>query len=107
MLDQYRTMLLSFQQTAVKVIPLDHLEAVFAASADITQAKVQSVKNDPPQIIYATQPSLLVLVDGPPVLTTLGGDYQRVLNTRAILLYDQNPLNQGYYLYADNQWFSA
>jgi hypothetical protein len=107
MQDQYRTMLLSFQKHAVKVVPLDHLEAVFAASADITQAKVQSVKNDPPQIIYASQPSLLVLVDGPPVLAALGGDYQRVVNTRAILLYNQNPLAQSYYLYADNQWFSA
>jgi hypothetical protein len=107
MQDQYRDMLLSFQNHAVKVIPLDHLEAMFAASADITQAKVQAVKNDPPQIIYATQPSLLVLVDGPPVLSDLTGNYQRVINTRAILLLDKNPLFQNYYLYADSQWFSA
>jgi len=107
MQEQYRDMLLSFQQQAVKVIPLDHLEAVFAASADITKAKVPAVKNDPPRIIYATQPSLLILVDGPPVLKELTGDYQRVINTRAILLLDKNPFYQSYYLYADSQWFSA
>lgn len=107
MQDQYRAMLQSFQSQAVKVIPLDHLEAVFSASGDITQAKVQSVKNDPPQIIYATQPALLVLVDGPPVLQNLKDDYRRVINTRAILLFNQNPSYQGYYLYADSQWFSA
>ncbi|HEX5398998.1 MAG TPA: carbohydrate-binding family V/XII, partial [Verrucomicrobiae bacterium] len=104
---QYRDMLLSFRSQAVKVLPLDQLEAVFAASANITQAKVQAVKNNPPKIFYATQPSLLVLVDGPPVLRNFTGDYQRVINTRAILLFDQNPQYQDYYLYADNQWFTA
>lgn len=107
MQDQYRAMLASFGSQAVKVVPLDHLEAVFAASGDIAQAKVQSVKNNPPQIIYTTQPSLLVLVDGPPVLQDFTGNYQRVINTRAILLLDKNPLYQSYYLYGDNQWFSA
>ena len=105
--DQYRDMLLSFRSQAVKVIPLDHLEAVFAASADIENAKVQAVKNDPPQIFYSTQPALLVLVDGQPILANTNGDYQRVINTRAILLWDGNPQFQGYYLYADNQWYAA
>ncbi len=107
MQDQYRAMLLSFQQQTVRVIPLDHLEAVFAASADITQAKVQAVKNDPPAIFYSTQPSLLVLVDGPPVLQNLTGNYQRVVNTRAILLLDNNPIWGCYFLYADGQWYTA
>ena len=104
---QYLAMIQSFQPHTVRVIPLDHLEAVFAASADITQAKVQSVKNDPPRIIFATQPSLLVLVDGPPILNNLIASYQRVANTRAILLWDNDPQYQSFFLYADNQWFSA
>jgi hypothetical protein len=105
--DQYRDMLLSFRSQAVKVIPLDHLEAVFAASTDIANAKAQAVKNDAPQIFYSTRPALLVLVDGPPIMGNANGDYQRVINTRAILLFDNNPQYQGYYLYADNQWYSA
>jgi hypothetical protein len=107
MIAQYLAMIQSFQPQTIRVIPLDHLEAVFAASTDIAQAKIESVKNDPPRIIYATQPSLLVLVDGPPVLKDLTGNYQRVINTRAILLLDKNSLFQNYYLYADSQWFSA
>lgn len=105
--DQYRGMLASFQGQAVKIIPLDHLEAVFAASADIAHAKVQTVNNDPPQLIFATVPSLLILVDGPPVLQPLSGNYQRVINTRAVLLFCVNPANPGFYLYADSQWYSA
>jgi len=107
MTPQYLAMIQSFQPQTIRVIPLDHLEAVFAASADIANAKIQSVKNDPPRIIYSTQPSLLVLVDGPPILKDLTGNYQRVINTRAILLLDKNPLFQNYYLFADSQWFSA
>jgi len=107
MADQYRGMLASFQGQAVKVVPLDHLEAVFAASADISHAKVQTVNNDPPQLIFATVPSLLILVDGSPVLQPLTGNYQRVINTRAVLLFCVNPANPGYFLYADSQWYNA
>ncbi len=104
---QYRALLESFQRHAVKVIPLDHLEAVFAASADITKAKIQAVKNDPPRVIYTTQPSLLILVDGAPILKPLVGDYQRVVNTRAILLLNTNSLYPGYYLFAGSRWHTA
>ena len=105
--NQYRNLLLSFQGQALKVIPLDHLETVFAASGDIVNAKVQAVKNDPPKIFYSTLPSLLVLVDGNPVYGGIDNDCQRVINTRAILIWDGNPQNKGFYLYADNQWYSA
>ncbi len=105
--DQYRAMLLSVRGNSVRVIPLDHLEAILAVSSDVVKAKAQAVVNNPPQIFYSTEPSLLVLVDGPPVLQDLTGHYQRVINTQAILLYDTNPVVQAYFLYADNQWFSA
>ena len=44
----------------------------------------------PPRIIYTTQPSLLVLVDGAPVLSRWLAGYERVVNTRAILLLNTN-----------------
>ncbi len=103
--DQYRTMLDSFLADSVKIIPLDHLEAILAVSSDIVKAKAQEVVNDPPQIFYSTVPSLLVLVDGPPVLKDLTDNYQRVVNTRNVLLFNQTL--QSYYLFADNLWFSA
>lgn len=105
--DQFRDLLLSFRRQSTRVIPLDHLEAVFAASADSVNAKVEAVKNDAPQIFYATAPALLILVQGAPVLKDISGDFQRVINTRAILFFDKNPQAQAFYLYADNQWYSA
>ncbi|HTR42425.1 MAG TPA: carbohydrate-binding family V/XII [Pseudomonadales bacterium] len=103
--DQYRAMLLSLRGQSVRVIPLDHLEALLSVSSDAVKAKAQTVMNTPPQIFYSTLPSLLVLVDGPPVLKDLTGNYQRVINTRNVLLY-YTPY-QIYYLYADSQWFAA
>ena len=104
---QYVAMVQSFQPSTAKVIPLDHLEAVFAASADMTKVKVEPVKNDPPRVIYTTQPSLLVLVDGAPIFKPLTGDYQRVVNTRPVLLLNANATYQGNYLYAGSRWYSA
>ncbi len=92
---------------AAKTIPLDHLEAVFVVSAEVAKAKIQPVKNDPPRVIYTTQPSLLILVDGAPILKPLVVNYERVMNTRAILLLNTNFVYQGYYLYAASNWYSA
>jgi hypothetical protein len=104
---QYMTIMASLQQQTVHVIPLDHLEAVFAASGDIAKAKIQAVKNDPPRVIYTTQPALLILVDGAPILKPLMGNYQRVVNTRPVLLLSTDPLTGGYYLYADANWYAS
>ena len=106
----YQTLLQSELPETAKTIPLDHLEAVFVVSGEIEQAKIQPVLNTPPRIIYTTQPALLVLVDGPPVMAPLAGNYQRVVNTRAILIENTNALdyiNAGYYLYAASNWYSS
>lgn len=104
---QYLAMFQSLQKHSAKVIPLDQLETVFAASADVVGARIEQVRNDPPRIIYSTQPSLLILVDGPPILKPLVNNYSRVINTRAILMQCTSPGYQGFYLYADNNWFTA
>lgn len=90
-----------------KVIPLDHLEATFAASAEIEASKIQQVDNTPPRIIYTTVPALLALVDGPPILKPLVGDYERVVNTRSILLLNTNALAHAFFVYAADHWYSA
>ena len=104
---QYQALIQGELPTVAKTIPLDHLEAVFAVSGQIEKAKVQEVMNQPPRIIYTTQPSLLVLVDGPPIEQPLVGNYERVVNTRAVLLVNTNTWSQGYYLYAAANWYSA
>jgi hypothetical protein len=105
--DQYVAVMQAELPKAAKTIPLDHLEAVFALSGEIADAKMEQVKNDPPRVIYTTQPSLLISVEGAPVLKPLVGNYLRVINTQAILLENTNSVYQGYYLYAASNWYSA
>ncbi|HUK82655.1 MAG TPA: carbohydrate-binding family V/XII [Verrucomicrobiae bacterium] len=93
--------------TVAKTIPLDHLEAVFAASADITKVKIAEVKNDPPHIIYTTRPSILVQIDGAPVLKAMFGNYDRVMNTRAVLLRNNNTEWQCFFLYTAGNWYTS
>jgi len=103
----YQTIIQSELPQAAKTIPLDHLEAVFVISGEVEKAKIQQVDNTPPRIIYTTTPSLLALVDGAPILKPLVGTYERVVNTRSILLHNTNIFEYGYYLYAASNWYSA
>jgi hypothetical protein len=103
----YRTIFEGKLPHAAKTIPLDHLEATYAVSAEVAKVKIQKIDNTPAHFIYTTQPSLLLQVDGPPILKSLVPGYERVVNTRAILLLNTNPFYQGYYLYAASNWYSA
>jgi len=107
MQEQYLAVLKTLQPKAARVVSLDHLEAIFAVSANIDKSRFQPVKNDPPRIIYTTKPSLLVLIEGSPVLKKLTGSYERVVNTRAILLLDNDPNYQAYYLNAAGKNYIA
>lgn len=103
----YQAIVQSELPEAAKTIPLDHLEAVFVVSGEVQKAKIQAVANTPPRIIYTTQPSLLVLVDGMPILQPLIQNYERVVNTRAVLMQNTNSWDQGYYLHAAGNWYTA
>ena len=92
-----------------RVVPLDQLEANLAASENARAAAGLEVKNDPPRIILATAPTLLVMIDGEPVLREVEGQsgarLMRVANTRALLLFD--PATNKYYLRAFGNWVAA
>ena len=46
------------------MIALDRLEAAMAAiAAEDAEIKGLPVKNDPPRVIFATKPSMLVVID--------------------------------------------
>jgi len=91
----------------VRVISLDHLEAELANAVKIAEAQKQPVQNPVPEIVIATQPSLLVMIDGSPALRPVEGvqGVMRVINTRALILLQQSPSH--YYLSALNVWFTA
>ena len=87
-----------------KVVSLDGLTA--AAEANGEPIKTVDVKNDPPQIIFSTKKSVLVLIDGPAQLRAIEGtQLQRVINTRAILLFETD--KKLYYLRVSDWWLQA
>ncbi len=74
--------------------------------AQKNQASVEGLRHDPPRIILAEEPSVLVLYDGAPVLRDLPGTkIQRVANTPFPVLFD--PASSTYYLTNTALWFSA
>jgi len=89
---------------ATRTISLDRLEA--ALEADSEGVKGIEVKNDPPKVIVATKPSLLVLIDGTPQMGDVPGTKLRsVINTRSILLFDSE--KQLYFLRVQDWWLEA
>ena len=70
---------------------LDHLPTSYAVSQQIAKEQTVPVRNDPPRIVFGAQPTVLVPVDGDPVVGALQNapGFQRVINTRALFLQDQ------------------
>lgn len=78
---------------------LELAERERAVSADLA--------TEPPKIVFATEPSILVMLDGQAVLHEIEDtDMKRVVNTPFTIIYE--PETQAYYLYASQQaWFRA
>ncbi len=89
--------------TTSRAFALDRLEA----DLSITQAKqavsAQPVENQPPRIFVSTVPAMLVLVEGAPSLQAMVNNFQRVINTRALLVQR----NGTWYVHVFNGWMSA
>jgi hypothetical protein len=89
---------------ATKTVSLDRLEALL--EEDSEAIKGVDVKNDPPKVIIASKPSLLVLIDGMPQMGDVPGlKLQSVINTRSVILYDGG--KQLYYLRVQDWWLQA
>jgi hypothetical protein len=87
-------------------IPADRLRADIAIDHAAQQAQGQPLRNDPPRIIYPQSPTILVPVDGQPVLREMVGlDLMRVLNTRALLLVEKS--SGRFFLFAAGRWRDA
>ncbi|WP_373378655.1 carbohydrate-binding family V/XII [Cupriavidus nantongensis] len=85
--DRVRQALVSRLPANGLTVPLDQLQASYAVSQQIAKAGRVAVRNDAPQILFATTPTLLVLVDGEPAWRAVPGtSYERALNSRALLL---------------------
>jgi hypothetical protein len=82
---------------------------LLVASLDPTQNQEhlsEQLNNDPPEIIFATDPAVLVLVDGDPIVTDMEGyDMKYVANTAFFI--SQDPKSKRYYLKGGDYWYSA
>lgn len=87
-----------------KIVSLDRLMS--ATEADGQPIKKVDVKNDPPNIIFTTKPAVLVMIDGPAQMRQIEGtELQRVINTKAILLFEND--KKQYYLRVSDWWLQA
>ena len=105
--DQYVQALQASAPQQMADLSLAHLQAeITVAQAESAPQKPVAVKNDVPKIYFSTQPAVLVQVDGQPVLRQVSGyNLLRVINTYAVLLFDQS---QGtYYLHVVGKWAQA
>ena len=77
------------------------------AIAQARSQKGQQVKNDPPQILFRTAPSMLVMVDGEPALREVkdAPGLMRVINTTALIFFEKSSAT--YSLRALGRWWQA
>jgi hypothetical protein len=69
-------------------------------------AQDAGLKNNPPKVIFKSQPAVLVLLDGEPRLLPIpDSKLMRVANTPFIMVYD--PAAKTYYLKGGDAWLSA
>lgn len=94
------------QSDVLKPVALESLRSNFAIEKAENETKHIPLRNGPPKIVARRSPTLLVLVDGAPVLRDAGVAYlMRVINTRALILYDSE--RGRYYFYMGDRWMDA
>ncbi len=85
------------------------LDRLLANLEEIEKERVaaENLETAPPRIIFSTQPSMLVMIDGEPKLTKVEGTkLMRVVNTPFLIVFD--PSDKRYYLYAgQDAWYQA
>ena len=71
-----------------------------------TLSSGDNFKNDPPEIIVAYKPSILVFIDGEPILNKMEGyDFQRIENSPFFIIYDDK--KGEYYIYSESYWVTS
>lgn len=90
--------------SGARTVSLDYLiDALGFAQAAVRQG-ARGLKHTPPEIIWVTNRTVLLRIDGDPVLRPVpGGSLQRVLNTPALILKDASK----FYAAGEGRWFAA
>ncbi|WP_213954466.1 MULTISPECIES: autotransporter [unclassified Variovorax] len=88
-----------------RTIALDRLEAALSITEEQRPQQRQPLRNQPPRIVFSSVPAILVSVDGEPRYGAMQGTpFQRVLNTRPLVLRDSTGTH---YLKVFDGWMSA
>ena len=97
----------AFQKEATwtQSMPLDQLQSSLAVTPIAEKQQRVEVKNDPPTIIFSMGPAVLALIDGAAVLSNVENNLQKVLNTRALIVFD--PDKNMYYLALMDGWVES
>jgi hypothetical protein len=104
-LEKLKTVLNEEFQAWSITISLDHLLADLAM-VEKERAADAGLKNNPPKVIFKSQPAVLVLLDGDPKLLPIpDSKLMRVANTPFIMVYD--PAAKTYYLKGGDTWLGA
>jgi hypothetical protein len=88
-----------------KSMPLDQLESGLATTGIAEQQQKVQVQNHPPVIDLSTSPAVLALIQGQPVLGPEEHHLQKVINTRALIIFDSS--KHVYYLALMDGWMES
>lgn len=87
-------------------MPISHDDLVASLETSGSHAEEKGLNNDAPEIIFATQPSVLVLIDGDPKLQDLeGSSLTYVVNSPFFIA--QDPQTKAYYLKGGIHWYTT
>jgi hypothetical protein len=83
-----------------------HLDEIVATLEQEQKATGDDLSTEPPQVIYRTEPTTLILIDGDPVVKMDDKlKMERVLNTPFLMV--KNPDDKKFYLYAGSLWYAS
>ena len=85
-------------------ISLDRLMTMMEA-ADERKEQYAEFDNSPPELFFTTEPSVLVYIDGDPVVRDINDVLAQVMNTNYLILKDKK--SGKYYLQCAGRWFTA
>ena len=74
-------------------------------SLNEVSAHVSDIRADAPKFIFATQPSVLVIIDGTPKFKSIDKSYELIQNSTAFIAKDKS--SSMYYLKGGDFWYSA
>jgi hypothetical protein len=89
-----------------RTISLDYLITALGFAKAAARVGAQGLNHSAPEILWVTNRTVLIVVDGEPVLRPItNSSLERVINTPVLLAHD--PAGGSFYLAGDGRWFAA